>query len=94
LQIGQSGDDVRAMQNYLNALAASHQIPMMTADGVFGENTKNSVCAFQQLVGLGVDGIIDQDTWKAISDSYWNLANREAMISAMGRAIVGKMFLG
>jgi len=94
LQMGESGDDVLAMQNYLNALAASYQIPKMTADGIYGKNTKNSVGAFQQLVGLDVDGIIGQDTWKAISDTYWNLTNREAMISAMGRVLVSKMFLG
>jgi len=94
IKIGENSDNVRIMQNYLAALSASYPIPKINTDGDFGQNTEDCVRAFQQLVGLDADGIIGQDTWKAISDSYWNLTNRDAMISAMGRAIVGKMFLG
>ena len=94
LKIGENSDNVRIMQQYLNLLSASYQIPSVNEDGAFGENTENCVRAFQQLVGLTSDGIIGQDTWKAINDSYWNLVNREALISAMGRAIVSKIFLG
>jgi len=94
LKAGDSGDNVRTMQQYLGMLSATYQIPTITPDGDFGTNTESCVRAFQQLVGLDANGIIDQDTWKAISDSYWNLANRDAMIAAMGRALVGKMFLG
>ena len=91
--LGASGENVHTMQQYLSVLAATYQIPLITADGEYGEHTQGCVRAFQQLVGLNVDGIIGADTWKAVSDSYWNLANREALISAMGRAIVGKMFM-
>jgi len=94
LKMGESGDSVRTMQQYLSSLSATYQIPNINVDGAFGENTENCVRTFQQLVGLSVDGIIGQDTWKAINDSYWNITNREARISAMGRALVGKMFLG
>ena len=91
---GENSDNVRTIQHYLGILAATYQIPSISVDGDFGEKTESSVRAFQHLVGLNSDGIIGQDTWKAISDSYWNLVNREAMISAMGRALVGKIFLG
>jgi len=94
LKLGEDGNNVLVMQQYLGALSATYQIPNLQADGVFGEKTESSVRAFQQLVGLADDGIIGPDTWKAISDSYWNLANRDALIAAMGRVIVGKMFLG
>lgn len=87
LKLGESGDSVRIMQQYLGMLATTYQIPSIQADGNFGENTESCVRVFQQLVGLSADGIIGQDTWKAISDSYWNLANRDALISAMGRVI-------
>jgi len=95
LKIGAKGENVRIMQNYLNALACTYSdIPKMTVDGTFGPATQAAVKAFQKTFGLPIDGIIGPDTWKAISDSYWNLTNRDAMISAMGRMIMGKMFLG
>ena len=94
LRRGSTGENVRLMQNYLNNLASYYGLPKIAVDGSFGQSTENAVKAFQKMVGLTADGIIGRDTWKAISDSYWNLTNREAMISAMGRMIVGKMFMG
>jgi len=94
LRRGSSGDNVRLMQNYLNNLSNHYGLPRIVVDGSFGQSTENAVKAFQQMVGLPADGIIGQDTWKAISDSYWNLTNRDAMISAMGRMIAGKMIMG
>ena len=94
LKKGDRGENVRIMQSYLNSLADTYAIPKILADGIFGPKTEAAVRAFQELVGIADSGIIDLDTWKAISDSYWNLTNREAMIAAMGRLIVGKMILG
>ena len=36
------------------------------ADGVFGSATTNAIKALQKNKGLQVDGIIGQDTWKAL----------------------------
>ena len=77
---GATGESVRIMQAYLAALAETYPIPKINIDGIFGPKTRGAVEAFQRLVGLVADGIIGKDTWKAISDSYWNLTNREAMM--------------
>jgi peptidoglycan hydrolase-like protein with peptidoglycan-binding domain len=93
--VGAEGENVRVMQNYLNALAEFYpDIPKLSADGVFGPGMESAVKVFQQGMGLEANGIIDVDTWQAISDSYWNLTNRQAMISAMGRVIAGRMIFG
>lgn len=95
LREGDRGDQVRLMQNYLVALSNSYpSIPKITADGAFGPATAQAVRAFQELYGLQADGVIGPDTWQAISDAYWNLTGRSAMIATMSKMIVGKMFLG
>ena len=38
----------------------------VTADGKFGNNTKEAVIKFQKLVGLNADGIVGLNTWKKI----------------------------
>lgn len=52
LKNGMKGDDVKALQEALNALGYA----CGTADGEFGRNTKKGVKAFQKAMGLGVDG--------------------------------------
>ena len=37
-----------------------------TADGKFGNNTKNAVIAFQKINGLAADGCVGIETWKKI----------------------------
>lgn len=34
-------------------------------DGIFGQQTKNTVIAFQKQHGLDSDGIVGQNTWKS-----------------------------
>ncbi|MCL2081074.1 MAG: peptidoglycan-binding protein [Oscillospiraceae bacterium] len=74
LRIGSSGEDVRLMQTYLNAISRVFpSIPTLTADGVFGPMTQNSVMAFQWLFGLQPDGVIGPLTWNRIASVYGNL---------------------
>ena len=68
LQIGSTGNDVRTIQNQLNAISNSYPlIPKVKEDGVFGESTANSVKVFQSIFGLPQTGIVDFKNWYEIS---------------------------
>ena len=56
LKKGSRGDDVKAVQTAL------HCYP----DGIFGDLTDEAVREFQELHGLGVDGIVGRLTWDAL----------------------------
>lgn len=66
LRVGSRGQNVLLMQEYLNRIADSYPLPSITADGIFGNATRNAVIAFQRLFGLDADGIIGQMTWNRI----------------------------
>ncbi|WP_255212158.1 peptidoglycan-binding domain-containing protein [Terribacillus saccharophilus] len=38
----------------------------VTADGIFGPNTRQAVINFQRNNGLGVDGIVGPETWNRL----------------------------
>jgi len=56
LKYGTQGGDVRQVQELLH----------ISADGIFGRNTRSAVLAFQQANGLAVDGIVGPITWSAL----------------------------
>ena len=60
---GSSGDAVRAVQ-YL--LAHKHGYSSITVDGVFGSETDKAVHDLQNVYDLAADGIVGQNTWKAL----------------------------
>ena len=66
LKTGSRGDNVRLMQEYLNAIATVYPLPTIAADGIYGPATANAVRAFQQLFGMTADGIIGPITWDRI----------------------------
>lgn len=71
LDIGASGDKVRQMQEQLVAIADVYSaIPKITPDGVYGEQTKAAVSAFQKIFDLPQTGIVDFATWYRISKIY------------------------
>ena len=60
LTIGSSGDKVRQMQEQLNRIAEVYTaIPVIAADGIFGNDTRNAVTEFQNIFGLPKTGIVD-----------------------------------
>ena len=59
---GARGNITRWIQNRLNSLGYN----CGNADGIFGNNTKSSVMKLQQARGLVVDGIVGNNTWKAL----------------------------
>ncbi len=71
LTIGMQGNDVRLLQEYLNALSEVYsELPPLNVDGVFGTATRDAVYAFQSLFGLGVNGVVNVLTWDAITNAY------------------------
>lgn len=71
LTIGSSGNKVRQMQEQLNTISNSYPlVPKVRADGVFGQQTANSVSIFQEIFGLPPTGIVDFPTWYKISEIY------------------------
>ncbi len=75
LRIGIEGNDVSAIQQYLNYIAETYKtIPKVTVDGVYGEATANAVNAFMNEFGLSnPNGRVTAPTWNAITDVYDDL---------------------
>ena len=48
---------------------------MIGIDGIFGEETRDAVYAFQNKYGLAQDGIVGRDTWNKLQDVYRDIYN-------------------
>ncbi len=71
LNVGSRGDDVRAIQDYLNIISLAYpRIRPVSPTGYFGENTRNAVITFQQINDIPANGIVDENTWNLISEIY------------------------
>ena len=71
LDIGATGAKVRQLQEQLIAIAAVYTaIPSLVPDGFYGEQTAQSVKAFQKIFGLPQTGVVDFATWYKISQIY------------------------
>ena len=71
LTIGSSGETVRQMQSQLNRIAQNYPaIPMITADGIYGPATAETVRTFQRIFDLPQTGVVDYPTWYSISNIY------------------------
>ena len=56
----------RDTYKYKNLTKIVQRAVGVTADGLFGNDTKNAVIKFQKLVGLKADGCVGLNTWKKI----------------------------
>lgn len=72
LRLGDREYEVRLIQQRLNRIARNFPaIPKINpVDGVFGQQTENSVKAFQRVFNLTPDGIVGPGTWYKISFIY------------------------
>ncbi|GAB3624102.1 hypothetical protein GCM10027418_21860 [Mariniluteicoccus endophyticus] len=61
LQYGAKGDQVKVLQQTLNA--RGHKV---SVDGSFGPATQSAVRAFQKSKGLVADGVVGPNTWRAL----------------------------
>lgn len=71
LTIGSAGRDVRSIQEQLFRIRQTYSnIPELSIDGIYGEETQASVEAFQRIFDLPVTGDINYSTWYKISQIY------------------------
>ncbi len=65
------GLGVSTLQYYLSYLSDFYDtIPRVDIDGVFGADTKAAVIAAQNEFGLLPDGVVGENTWRAIYNAY------------------------
>ena len=50
-------------------------IPSISVDGIFGNNTRNAVIAFQNAFGINPSGAVGAFTWNTIAQQYDLLNN-------------------
>lgn len=71
LTVGSTGAKVRQMQEQLDRISRTYPaLPSVTADGIYGESTRQAVMDFQRVFGLPATGIVDYPTWYKISEIY------------------------
>ncbi len=74
LSQGSSGEDVTALQRYLNRIAQTYaSIPTVTPTGYFGAETRRAVIEFQRIFGLTQSGVVGAVTWDRIASEYDDL---------------------
>lgn len=76
-----TGENVRTIQYLLNAQGAS-----LTVDGIFGPLTTAATQQFQSSHGLGVDGIVGNQTWPALIVQVASGANGPAVRAVQSQA--------
>ncbi len=76
LNLGSEGEDVTALQTYLNGVRAVYtEIPELTVDGVYGARTREAVIIFQRIVGLPENGVVGPFTWDFLAEKYNEIEN-------------------
>ena len=65
------GEDIRAVQNKLNSLGFN----CGTADGYYGNDTKNAVINLQNTFGITADGIVGPTTWMYLFETNASVSN-------------------
>ena len=82
IRIGARGQSVRQLQFMLRVLSEYiNDIPPVTEDGIFGQQTQNAVIAFQRFAGLTPDGIVGPATWSALYDRASSIAGNSKNLS-------------
>ena len=56
---------VRSLQTMLRVLAEDdEELSTLVPDGIYGNQTRQAVTAFQQKYGIPVTGVVNQNTWE------------------------------
>ena len=71
LRQGSRGQDVITLQYLLDVISEYYSgIPSPGQDGIFGNDTREAVIAFQRQMGLAADGIVGPATWNSLYRTY------------------------
>lgn len=86
LRRGSRGPNVVQMQVMLNRIAQNYPaIPKIyPVDGIFGQQTENSVRAFQRIFNLTPDGIVGKASWYQMVQLYVGV-NRLSELASLGQ---------
>ena len=76
LEQGDRGSEVYELQYLLNLTSEfNNEIPTITIDGVFGNETENAVRAFQEAYGLDATGTVGVQDWDKLYREYVGILN-------------------
>ena len=75
LALRAEGDDVLLLQVILSAVnrELSERLGKIRLDGYFDLRLQEAVRAYQRLRGLAASGIVDRETWAALTGDYYTL---------------------
>lgn len=74
LTVGTQSSSVRTLQEYLNVISLSYQnISPVPTTGLYSTATERSVRDYQEAFSLPVTGVVNEETWNSIGNTYVNL---------------------
>ena len=92
LRRGDSGPSVVQMQTMLRRIAQDYPaIPVVQADGIFGDDTQQAVETFQEIFGLTPDGVVGTGTWYKMVYLYVGITELAELVSE-GQTFYGVEF--
>ena len=72
VRMGDRGENVVKLQFVLAYLEEFYpNLPHMVQNGIFDENTRSAVIAFQRQFNLSADGVVGPATWRRLWESYF-----------------------
>ena len=83
LRRGDRGADVAQLQTMLNQVARDYPaLPTIEeVDGIFDQQTEESVRRFQEIFGLAVDGVVGKATWYRLVYLYVGIRDLAELVS-------------
>jgi len=73
------------LQNMLYTISRFEKgSPDVIPDGIFGIKTAQAVSKFQENVGMTANGVVDYETWSAISARYREVVNNSKSANKIG----------